>query len=150
MHTAFSHAGVPFKLALKLMHCPRMNSAFYMRNWDPSFVCFMEVTCYRVCFVTWLIPHTFLSVALQSCCAVIAGPRQGFVHLQGTKLMTKRPKAEVDSPCVSGVLWQGTQNDVTVCSEEYTASLKGQGLVRSETWTFPRWWICANPHWLLL
>lgn len=51
------------------MCCPRMNSAFCMRNWNPIFVCFMGVTCYKVCFVTWAIPHTFLSAALQSCCA---------------------------------------------------------------------------------
>lgn len=58
--------------------------------------------------------------------------------LEGTKLMTKGPKAEADSSYISGALWQGPQDDVIVCSEEYAASFEGEGLVTPETWTFHR------------
>lgn len=67
--------------------------------------------------MTWDSPYIPLCCPSVLCC-VIAGPRQGFMHLEGTKLMTKGPVAEADSSYISGVLWQGPQDDVIVCSEE--------------------------------
>lgn len=104
MQAAFSDADVPFKLPQ--VNALPLNELCILYEKVKSKLCVL----YGGDLLRIMLRAMRDSPDIPPCCPlvlllyVLAGPRQGFLHLQGANLLILGPKAEAESPCVSGTL----------------------------------------------